>query len=212
MVACHGRIEQVAGPRAGRPRTLPRLPPRPRRRRHHGQDRRRAGRCRAARTERDVRDRAGAGAGACGPLAGGDPAIHARPRRACGAHPRAAGRPPRHSSSRERRTPAWAFRTASLPARRLPTRRWSSWRRRPDGRAAASTSRIGSWSKFASTSQRIENADYFGRHSRVVFDTGTHIELSLRNFSHGLEKFFTRPAIRLDFGVKLIGLGTARNS
>ena len=37
--------------------TLPRLPPRPRRRRHHVRDRRRAGRCRAARTERDVRGR-----------------------------------------------------------------------------------------------------------------------------------------------------------
>ena len=39
VVAVHGRIEQVAGPRDGRPRTLPRVPPRPRRRRPHVRDR-----------------------------------------------------------------------------------------------------------------------------------------------------------------------------
>ena len=56
------------------------------------------------------------------PLAGGGPAVHARSRRARRRRSASGWPPTAASSSRERHTPAWAFRTASLPARRLPTR------------------------------------------------------------------------------------------
>ena len=118
-------------------------------------------------------------------------------------HPRAADRTTAPSSSRERPTPAWAFRTASLPARRLPTRR-SCTASPPTGRPTARQARRDA--EHASKAGNSLSEKSAGRRV-LVFRTPTHIELSLRNFSHDIEKFFTRTLTFLpdSFGVELQG-------